>query len=110
MEVVSFADVFHEEDFDHLIKTATVDDKSIKVSNVSINNVDTTGFYDDPRAQMDGGAKCSVTNILEILQNVTWFDKNKNPAPIHMKGATSGTLSIPAAQGWLQVQVNTKDG
>ena len=50
---------------------------------------------------MDGGAKCSVTNILEILRNVTWFNKKKNPASVHMKGATSGTLIVPAAKGWL---------
>ena len=55
-------------------------------------------FYDDLGAQMDGGAKCSVTNILEILQNVTWFDNNKNRAPVHMKGATSGTLIVPAVK------------
>ena len=41
---------------------------------------------------------------------MTWFDKKKNHSPVHMKGATSGTLIIPAAKGWLQVQANTKDG
>ena len=109
MEGISSTDIFHEEEFDPSIETVSVDDDTIKVSNVLINNVDTTRFYDDPRAQMDGGAKCSVTNILEILRNITWFDKKKNPKPVHMKGATSGTLIIPAAKGWLQVQANTKD-
>ena len=103
MEVILSTDIFHEEEFDPSIETVSVGENTIKVSNVSINNVDTTRFYDDPRAQMDGGAKCSVTNILEILRNVTWFDKKKNPAPVHMKGATSGTLIIPAAKGWLRV-------
>ena len=58
---------------------------------------------------MDGGAKCSVTNILEILRNITWFDKKKNPALVHIKGATSGTLIVPEAKGWLHVQANTRD-
>ena len=109
MEGISSTDIFQEEDFDPSIETCSVDDDTIQISNVSINNIDTTRFYDDPRAQMDGGAKCSVTNILEILRNVTWFDKKKNPAPVHMKGATSGTLIVPAAKGWLRVQANTRD-
>ena len=58
---------------------------------------------------MDGGAKCSVTNILEILRNVTWFDNKKNKAPVHMKGATSDTLIVPTVKGWLHIQANTKD-
>ena len=87
MEVVSSADVFHEEDFDRSIETASVDEETIKISNVLMNNIDTTRFYDDSRAQMDGRVKCSVTNILEILRNVTWFDKKKNPAPVNMKGS-----------------------
>ena len=73
MEGILSTDIFQEEEFDSSIKTCSVDDNTIQISNVSINNVDTTRFYDDPRAQMDGGAKCSVTNILEILRNITWF-------------------------------------
>ena len=104
MERILSTDIFQEEEFDPSIETCSVKDNTIQISNVSINNTDTTRFYDDPRAQMDGGAKCSVTNILEILRNVTWFDnKKKNPAPVHMKGATSGTLIVLAAKGWLQV-------
>ena len=67
MEGVSSANIFHEEDFDPFIETASVDDNTIKISNVLVNNIDSTRFYDDPRAQMDRGVKCSVTNILEIL-------------------------------------------
>ena len=56
MEGILSTDIFHEEEFDPSIETVSVDDDTIKVSNVLINNVDTTRFYDDPRAQMDGGA------------------------------------------------------
>ena len=54
MEGISSTDIFQEEDFDPSIETCSVDDNTIKISNVSINNIDTTRFYDDPRAQMDG--------------------------------------------------------
>ena len=74
------------------------------------DHVNKFSFYDDPRAQMDCGAKCSVTNIVEILQNVTWFNQNKR-APVRMRGATSGKIIIPMAKGWLQVQAaNVKKG
>ena len=71
-------------------------------------------FYDDPCAQMDNSAKCSVTkcsvtNIVAILRDVKWYN-SKFKVPIHMKGATLGNIIIPAAQGWLQVQTNTKQG
>ena len=59
---------------------------------------------------MDGGAKCSVTNIVEILRNVTWFDQH-NCAPVCMRGATSGKIIVPMAKGWLQVQAgNVRNG
>ena len=59
---------------------------------------------------MDGGAKCSVTNIVEILRNVTWFDQCKQ-APVWMRGATSGTIIVPMAKGWLWVQAgNVRKG
>lgn len=108
VEGVSSAEPFHEEDFDPPIETALVDEETIKIGNVSMINIDTTRFYDDPRAQMDGGANSSITNILEILREMTWFD-NKNLAPVHMKEDTSDILIIPAAKGWLQVQANIKD-
>ena len=47
---------------------------------------------------MDNGAKCSVTNIVEILRDVKWYN-SKFKAPIYMKGKTSGTLIVPAVQG-----------
>lgn len=58
---------------------------------------------------MDGGAKCSVTNIIEILHNVECFNNN-NKASVKIRGVTSGNIIAPLAQGWLQVQANTKQG
>ena len=67
-------------------------------------------FYDDPCAQMDNSAKCSVTkcsvtNIVAILRDVKWYN-SKLKAPIHMRGATSGTLIVLAAQGLSDVEVD----
>ena len=66
-------------------------------------------FYDDPHAQMNNGTKFSVTNIVEILRDIKWYN-NKFNKPIHMKHATSGNIIVPAAQGWFRVQANTKQG
>ena len=33
------------------------------------------GMYDLPRAQMDGGAKCTVTNNLHLFKNVKWYNQ-----------------------------------
>ena len=46
---------------------AFLDYETIQISNISMNNVDEIRFYDDPQAQMDGGAKCSVTNNFDII-------------------------------------------
>ena len=129
------ADIFHEEDFDPSIDKEYYDIHSIKrntqVSYESfdpsvetvyledeimglgdtkkLRNFDKLCFYDDPRAQMDNGAKCSVTNIVDILRDVKWYNKKFKP-PVHMKGATSGNIIVPAAEGLLRVQANTKLG
>ena len=57
VEGVSSADIFHKEYLDCSIEIASVDEETIQISNVLIKYIDTTRFYDDPRAQMDGGAK-----------------------------------------------------
>ena len=73
-----------------------------------MNNIDKIRFYDDPRAQrIDGGEKCSVTNNIDILCNVLWYDKNK--PIVHMRGASSGQIIVPVAEGLLQVHANTFD-
>ena len=70
-------DIIHEQDYEHpepiqFAETVDINDKLLHVNSndVKDNPVDKFCFYDDPRAQMDGGAKSSVTNIVEILQNV----------------------------------------
>ena len=57
---------------------------------------------------MNNRAKCPVTNIVEILMNVKWYGKKNFKTTIHIKDATSGTIIVPASQGWLRVQANTK--
>ena len=47
-------------------------------------------------------AKCSVTNDIKLLKNVTWYSK-KFPARVKFKGATSNDRIIPEAVGYLQV-------
>ena len=32
-------------------------------------------MYDVPHAQMDGGAKCMVTNNINLLKNVLWYNQ-----------------------------------
>ena len=66
-------------------------------------------FYGTSRAQMDNSARCSVTNLVSILQNVRWFDK-KHSAPVKMKAATSNTVIVPEAEGKLRVQANVRQG
>ena len=63
--------------------------------------------YDDLWTQMNNGAKCSVINIVEILMDIKWYGNNFK-APISMKGPTSATIIVPAAQDLLRVQANTK--
>ena len=41
MEGISSTDIFQEEEFDPPIETCSVDDKTIQISNVSFNNIDT---------------------------------------------------------------------
>ena len=69
----------------------------------SVNNFeDEVLFYDDPRAQMDGGAKCSVTNMISLLHNVRFYSK-KFKCNMRMHGATSKHIITPAAEGYLRI-------
>ena len=83
------------------------DDDTIKVNNVS--EKEASQWFQYPRAQIDGGAKSSVTNLLQILHDVRWYD-DKFKCPVYMRGATSKKLIIPRAIGKLRVQANTRTG
>ena len=106
-EGFSNSDIYHEENFennsvvnDHA-DTIGIEDATIQANSTTVpGHVNKFSFYDDPRAQMDEGAKCSVTNIVEILRNVTRFDQHKQ-APVCMRGATSEKIIVQMAKGWL---------
>ena len=49
-------------------------------------------MYDIARVQMDGGAKCNVTNNINLLKNVQWYNHWFGPKA-WMKGAMSDKSS-----------------
>ena len=86
------------------------DDKNILASADAINDYsDNTIFYDQPRAQIDNGAECTVTNLLHLLQKVTFYDK-KHRCNVKMKGSTSKDTIVPEAMGLLRVKANCVEG
>ncbi len=97
-----------EVNFNEAKEVVLPDDETVKVNNVSANKEEPS-FFDAPRAQIDGGAKSSVTNLLEVLHDVRWYD-NKFRCPVYMRGATSKKLIIPKAIGKLRVRANTRTG
>ena len=107
----SNSDILHEEDEhdDIPFETCTVDDSTIGMENVTCLSADQMRFYDCPRAQIDGGAKCSVTNILDILHDINFYDEKFKP-PVKMKGATSEEIIVPEAEGYLRVQADVPAG
>ena len=72
------------------------------INKVNMENPSLYHMYDVPCAQMDGGAKCTVTGSLHLLKKVKWYDK-RFPCKVRMKGATSTNIIIPKAEGFLQV-------
>ena len=50
---------------------------------------------------MDGGAKCTVTNNINLLKNVHWYNQ-WFCSRARMKGETSTNIIIPHAEGYLQ--------
>ena len=96
----SNSDIFHEEDFDlsieqdynnddslqkktkiayntfyPSIETVYLEDKAMQLKGKpDYKDFDKLCFYNDPRAQMDNGVKCSVTNIIEILRDIKWYN------------------------------------
>jgi hypothetical protein len=76
-----------------------------------VNKIDNNEsiFYDEIRAQMDGGAKVSVTNLLMLLHNVKFYS-SKFKCKIRMHSATSKTIMQPLAEGYLRVPAMTSEG
>ena len=64
-------------------------------------------MYNLLRVQMDGDAKCTVTNNLHLLKDVKWYNHWFRPK-VTMKDATSDYVIIPEAQGYLQIPTITK--
>ena len=59
--------------------------ETILINNVYNKIVVTICFNDPPRTQIDSGAKCSVTNNIDLLQDVKWSDdKNINEVVKYM--------------------------
>ena len=63
-------------------------------------------MYNLPRTQMDGGAKCTITDNINLLKNVEWYNIWFLPR-VKMCGATSQTIIVPEAQGYLEVPTIT---
>ena len=87
------------------------EDDTIKASSTKINrdSDDKIEFYDNPRAQMDNGAKSLVTNLLHLLRNVKFYNE-RHPCRVRMKGATSKVIIVPTAVGYFRVKTNNIDG
>ena len=87
------------------------DDATIKSSSQPSKKdmKDKIHLYGNPRAQMDNGAKCFVTNLLYLLRRVRFFDESF-PCRVQMRGATSKTSIIPSAVGFFRVKANNIDG
>ena len=76
------------------------------VSSVTTTSIDLTS----PRAQIDSGAKATVTNTLSLLRDIKWYTKDF-PSHVRMYGATNRNLIItPSAEGLLRIPANTKAG
>lgn len=85
---------------DHIIQMKTTTD---------YKDFDRFSVYDDVWMQMNNRAKWPVTNIVALQTDTKWYDTNFK-TPISMNGLTSGTIIVPAAQGWFKIQANMKKG
>lgn len=63
-------------------------------------------MYDGVRAQMDRGAKCTVTYKLELLHDIRFYNKIFKPK-VTMKESTSNNVIVPIAEGFLKVPIKT---
>ena len=107
---ISTADIIADNHVYH-IDLGTLQDEDTAVTRsklINLNKLDTTLFYDDsPRAQMDGGARVSVTNLVSVLHNV-WYIDAKFKSLIRMHGATSKEIITPRAVGFMRVRALVK--
>ena len=83
----SNSDAIHEEDEheDVPFETCTFDDATIGMENLSHCTIDKMRFY-----------------LLDIFHDIRFYDE-KFKAPIKMKGATSGEIIVPEAEGKLRI-------
>ena len=66
------------------------EDDDIVIASTSVSNkncADTVLLNGQPSTQMDDGAKCTVTNLLNLLRNIWYFD-DKFRCHVRMRGAT----------------------
>ena len=109
---ISTADVVADNPVYHIDLGTLQDDKTVIPGSktINLNKLDTTLFYDDsPRAQMDGGAGVSVTNLVSILHNVRYFDA-KFKSRVRMHGDTSKKIITPRAVVFMRVRALVKQG
>ena len=109
---ISTVDVVADNPVYHM-DLSTLQDNETVVANskiLNLNKLDTTLFYDDsPRAQMDGDAGVSVTNLVSIFHSVQYFNaKLKSRDCMH--GATSKEIITPRAIGCMRVRALVKQG
>ena len=94
---MSSADAFEE----GLEAIGIPDDSTVVHSNVLdiflLEDPKLFSLYDVPRAQMDLGAKCSVTNNLNLLCKVKWYNRWFRPR-CQMKGVTYRKTIVPEAK------------
>ena len=83
---------------------------TVKQNDLSdVNQLETSDkykMYNLPRAQMDGGVKCTITDNINLLKNVIWYNRWFLPR-VKMRGATLQTIIVPEAQEYLEVPIIT---
>jgi len=80
------------------------DDATVQINNVGkkIIHPDEVLGYDQPRAQIDTGAKVTVTNLLYLLHDAKFYS-DTFPCKVRMQGATSKRILYPEAIGLLRI-------
>ena len=79
-------------------------DESVQINNIykkKIHPDDVLG-YDQPRAQIDTGAKVTVANLIYLLHNVKLYNESF-PCKVRLQGATSKRVLYPEVIGLLGI-------